>query len=227
MWEQISSVSDITNHRSIQQTTRTFAFDRRTGQLVDCCGANVSRNASIRQTGVLGGRALLRLQKQTYQVFNTTLNRPLPFVYAGTATVDGIQTYEFVEDVPATQFTTEQVPGSMIGSKTAVIRAPLFDQEHVINYVDPETGALLNVNEHLSIRPPNNLVTCAQALVLCRRGPDRDPGQPSARSSHSTAAGGTSSPWSRPPLPLIAADVGGVGAARGRLPRLPRAQAAR
>ena len=165
MWEQTSSVSDITNHRSIQQTTRTFAFDRRTGQLVDCCGANVNGNASIRQTGYSGVVFPFGTQKQTYQVFNTTLNRPLPFVYAGTATVGGIQTYKFVENVPATQFTTQAVPGSMLGVKTAVVRAPLFDQEHVINYVDPETGALLNVNEHQTVTL-HNPATGAQALVL-------------------------------------------------------------
>ena len=104
-------------------------------------------------------------QKQTYQVFNTTLDRPLPFVYSGTATVGGIQTYEFVENVPATQFTTQAVPGSMLGVKTAVVRAPLFDQQHLINYVDPETGALLNVNEHQTVTL-HNPATGAQALVL-------------------------------------------------------------
>ena len=165
VWEQASSVVDLTNHRSIQQTTRTFAFDRRTGQLVDCCGADVNGNASIHQTGYSGVVFPFGMQKQTYQVFNTTLNRPLPFVYAGTATVDGIQTYEFVENVPATQFTTQEVPGSMLGTKAAAVRAPLFDQEHVINYVDPETGALLNVNEHQTVTL-HNPATGAQALVL-------------------------------------------------------------
>jgi hypothetical protein len=165
VWSETSSVSDVTNHRSIQQTTRTFAFDRRTGQLVDCCGANVNGNASIRQTGYSGVVFPFGLQKQTYQVFNTTLNRPLPFVYAGTATVGGIQTYKFVQDIPATQFTTQAVPGSMLGVKTPVVRAPLFDQEHVINYVDPETGALLDVNEHQTVTL-HNPATGAQALVL-------------------------------------------------------------
>src|ERR1700722_15118635 len=125
VWEQASSVVDLTNHRSIQQTTRTFAFDRRTGQLVDCCGANGKGNASIRQTGYSGGVFPCGTQQQAYQVFNTTLNRPLPFVYAGTTTVGGIAVYEYVENIPATQFTTQEVPGGMLGSKTAVIRAPL------------------------------------------------------------------------------------------------------
>jgi hypothetical protein len=165
VWNQTSSVYDLTNHRSIEQMTRTFAFDRRTAQLVDCCGANVNGNASIRQTGLSGAVFPFGTQKQTYQVFNTTLNRPMPFAYAGTTTVGGIQAYEFVEHVPSTKFATQQLPGALLGSKTAVIRAPLFDQEHLIYYVDPETGALLNVNEQQTVTL-HNPATGATALVL-------------------------------------------------------------
>jgi hypothetical protein len=165
VWDETSSVYDLTNHRSIEQMTRTLAFDRRTGQLVDCCGANVNGNALIRQTGLAGYVFPFGTQKQTYQVFDTTLNRPLPFVYSGTTTVGGIQTYEFVENVPATQIATQQVPGSMLGSKTAVVRAPEFDQQHLIYYVDPETGALLNVNEQQKVTL-HNPATGAVALVL-------------------------------------------------------------
>ena len=113
VWDQTSSVSDVTNHRSIQQTTRTLAFDRRTGQLVDCCGANVNGNASIHQTGLAGYVFPFGTQKQTYQVFDTTLNRTVPFVYSGTATVGGILTYKFVQDTPSTQFAVQAVPGSI------------------------------------------------------------------------------------------------------------------
>jgi hypothetical protein len=165
VWDQTSSVSDVTNHRSIQQTTRTFAFDRRTGQLVDCCGANVNGNTSVRQTGLVGYVFPFGTQKQTYQVFDTTLDRPLPFVYSGTATVGGIQTYEFVENVPSTQFATQAVPGSMLGLKTAIVRAPLFDKQHLVYYVDPETGALLNVNEQQTVTL-HNPATGAPGLVL-------------------------------------------------------------
>jgi hypothetical protein len=147
VWDETSNVIDTTNRRSIQQTTRVFAFDRRTGQLVNCCGASVNGNTSVRQSGLVGYVFPFGTQKQTYQVFDTTLNRPLPFVYAGTATVGGIQTYKFVENIPSTQFSTQQVPGSMLGVKTAIVRAPLFDQQRLIYYVDPETGALVDVNE--------------------------------------------------------------------------------
>ncbi len=165
VWDETSSVADVTNHRSIEQTTRTLAFDRRTGQLVNCCGANVNGNASVRQSGLAGYVFPFGTQRQTYQVFDTTLNRPVPFVYSGTAAVDGIQTYEFVETIPSTQFSVEQVPGSMLGVKTAVVRAPLFDQQHLVYYVDPETGALLNVNQQQTVTL-HNPATGAVALVL-------------------------------------------------------------
>src|SRR5215471_2779563 len=72
VWNQASSVSDVTNHRSIQQTTRTLAFNRRTGQLVNCCGASVNGNAAVHQTGLAGYVFPFGTQKQTYQVFDTT-----------------------------------------------------------------------------------------------------------------------------------------------------------
>jgi hypothetical protein len=53
----------------------------------------------------------------------------------------------------------------MVGSTSATVSAPEFDQLHLIYYVDPETGALINVNEHqtTSLRNP---VTGATAVVL-------------------------------------------------------------
>jgi hypothetical protein len=213
VWDQTSSVSDVTNHRSIQQTTRTLAFDRRTGQLVDCCGANVNGNASIRQTGLAGYVFPFGTQKQTYQVFDTTLNRTVPFLYSGTATVGGIQTYKFVQDTPPTQFATQAVPGSMLGVKTAVVRAPLFDKQHLVYYVDPETGALLNVDEHQTVTL-HNPDTGAQALVLY----DADLIATPATVSQTVAldAGGRNEiTLVETTLPLVAGIVGGVALLAG------------
>ena len=79
VWNEYSYVYDLTNHQVVQQTTRTFAFDRRTAQLVNCCGASVNGDTSVRQTGVVGDVFPIGTQKQTYQVFDTTLNRTVPF----------------------------------------------------------------------------------------------------------------------------------------------------
>lgn len=165
VWNQYSYVYDLTNHQPVQEMTRTFAFDRRTGQLVNCCGASLDGDTSVRQTGLVGYVFPIGTQKQTYQVYDTTLKRPMPFTYTGTTTVDGVQAYEFVESVPPVQIATLPVPGSFVGSTAAMVSAPEFDQLHLVYYVDPETGALLDVNEHqtLTLHNPD---TGAAALVL-------------------------------------------------------------
>jgi hypothetical protein len=150
VWNEYSYVYDLTNHQAVQQMTRTFAFNRRTGQLVDCCGASVNGDTSVRQTGLVGYVFPIGTQKQTYQVFDTTLEKTMPFVYSGTTTVDGIQAYEFVENVPPTQIGTQTLPGSFVHLKAASVTLGEYDQEHLIYYVDPETGALVDVNEQQS-----------------------------------------------------------------------------
>ena len=165
VWNEYSYVYDLTNHQPVQEMTRTFAFDRRSGQLVNCCGASLNGNTKIRQNGLVGYVFPMGTQKQTYQVYDTTLQRPMPFTYSGTTTVDGVQAYEFVENVPPVQIATQPVPGSFVGSSAALVAAPEFDQLHLIYYVDPETGALLNVNENQTLSL-HNPTTGAVALVL-------------------------------------------------------------
>ena len=165
VWNEYSYVYDVTNHQPVQQMTRTFAFDRRTAQLVNCCGASINGDTSVRQTGLVGYVWPFGTQQQTYQVFDTTLKKTMPFVFSGTTTVRGIPAYIFIEDVAPTQIGTLSVPGSMVGSTSATVSAPEFDELHLIYYVDPETGALINVDEHqtTSLRNPATGVT---ALLL-------------------------------------------------------------
>ena len=121
VWNQTSDVYDVTNHAQVQQMTRRFAFNRRTGQLVDCCGASVNGDKTVRQTGLVGYVFPMGTQKQTYQVFDTTLKKTMPFVYSGTANVDGIQAYEFVENVPPTQIGSVTLPGSFVKMAAASV----------------------------------------------------------------------------------------------------------
>jgi hypothetical protein len=165
VWDQVSTVTDVTNHEQISRQTRTFAFDRRTAQLVDCCGASLNGDTSVHQSGVLGYVFPFNTQKQTYQVYDTTLKRTAPFAYSGTSAVNGIGVYAFTEDVAPTQVASLPIPGSLLGRKAAVVTMGEFDQMHLTYYVDPETGALINVREHqvVTLRDP---ATRAVAEVL-------------------------------------------------------------
>lgn len=166
VWNEFSWVQDITNHQAVQSQQRRFAFDRRTAQLVNCCGASVNGKTSVVQTGVVGYVWPFNTQKQTYQVFDATLGKPMPFVYSGTTNVLGIQAYAFTEDYAPVQVTTLAIPASLVGLPgSGVIQMPEYDSLHLVYDVDPETGALINVNEHQTtvLRNPT---TGATALVL-------------------------------------------------------------
>jgi hypothetical protein len=165
VWDEYSYVYDLTNHQPVQQTTRRMAFDRKTGQLTMCCGANVNGDSSVQQRGYVGFVFPIGTKKQAYQVFDTTLNKPVPFPYAGTATVRGIQTYKYTEDITPVQVATQTVPGSLVGESAASVTLPEYYEMHLIYYVDPTTGALINVQEHqtMTLRNPT---TGAQALLL-------------------------------------------------------------
>ena len=165
VWDEYSYVYDQTNHQAVQEMTRRFAFDRKTGQLVMCCGANVSGDSSVQQRGLVGYVFPIGTKKQTYQVFDTTLNKPVAFPFAGTTTVHGIEAYKFTEDVAPVQIATQAVPGSLVGMSAASVTLPEFYEIHLTYYVDPVTGALINVQEHQTVSL-HNPATGAQALLL-------------------------------------------------------------
>jgi DUF3068 family protein len=148
VWNQTSSVRDVTNNLPVSTQTRRFAFNRTTAALVNCCGASVNGDTRIHQTGIVGYVWPMGTQKQTYQVFDTTLNRAVPFTYSGTATTDGVPTYMFTENEGPTQVTTVTVPGAFFGLKAKTVSLPEIYRIHLVYWVDPETGALLNVNEN-------------------------------------------------------------------------------
>lgn len=165
VWDEYSYVYDQTDHQAVQEMTRRFAFDRKTGQLVMCCGANVNGDSSVQQRGLVGYVFPIGTKKQTYQVFDTTLNKPVAFPFAGTTTVHGIEAYKFTEDVAPVQIATQAVPGSLVGMSAASVTLPEFYEIHLTYYVDPVTGALINVQEHQTVSL-HNPATGAQALLL-------------------------------------------------------------
>ncbi len=155
VWDQLSYVYDTSNDQLVQITTRTFAFDRRTAQIVRCRCASVDGDSAVAQAGVAGPVFPVGARPTTYDVFDTTLDRPEPFRYAGTADVGGITAYRFVEDVPPTRLGYS--PVSATQPEYAAIRRTYW--------VDPVTGVLLSADEYqrLFLEDP---ATGAQTTVL-------------------------------------------------------------
>ena len=148
VWNTFTYLYDLTNSAPFEFSSRRFAFDRRSAELVNCCGANVNGNTAIRQSGLVGFLWPIGTRQTTYQVFDSGLNKPRPARFAGTGTVDGIKVDKFVEHVPRTKSGTQAVPGALIGLPGSPV-VTLTEYYTATNtfYVDPVTGAQLNTHE--------------------------------------------------------------------------------
>jgi Porin PorA len=133
VWDQFSSLVDFGANCKIQLQNRQLAFDRRNAMLVDCCG-----NTYAGESGVAGLVWPMNTKQQSYQVYDTTLRKPVTFTYAGPDTVDGVPVYKFQENVPPTK----------IGFSPLSTTDPEMYGINLTYWVDPQTGALLTVSEH-------------------------------------------------------------------------------
>ena len=141
VWNEFSYIYDETNHATVSYSINRLAFDRRTGVLLNCCGTAVGTKTNPHVSGQ-GYVWPFSAQKQTYQVYNTTLLNTVPATYTGTATVDGLTTYKYVENIPATQAGTQTLPGSLVGQQgTQLVTLREYFRGTTTEYVNPTTGA--------------------------------------------------------------------------------------
>lgn len=149
VWEEFTSVQDVTNSRSVLTTAQRSAFNRHTGALVDCCGEFVGGNTAVRQSGQ-GYVWPIGTQKHSYEVFDPDTLRPEPFRYEGVATVDGMATYKFAEHVSNEQVGSQKVPGWLVGfphRKTVTLTENITETSTV--WVDPITGIPVDESQSL------------------------------------------------------------------------------
>lgn len=163
VWQEFTALKDTSNNLPVQYTSQRSAFDRRTGVLVNCCGARIGSNTKVRQSGQ-GFTWPFGTQKRTYQVFDTTMLRPEPFRYEGSTSVDGITAYKFVEHVSNQQFGSQTLPGALVGINQASVTLPQYLTATNTYLVDPVTGAPLSVTENDTVTLKDS--TGATRLVL-------------------------------------------------------------
>jgi len=168
VWNDFTAVEDTTNNAPIEFVSERSAFNRRTGTIVDCCGAYVSISNVGTRDGHQSGQGFvwpLGTQKQTYQVFDAMLGKPEPFRYEGTSTIDGITAYKFVERVINQQFASQTLPGSLVGySSLPSVTLPEYATQINTVWVDPATGAPLDETENRTLRLED--ITGATKLIL-------------------------------------------------------------
>jgi hypothetical protein len=150
VWNNFTYLYDNTNQLTYNYSLRRLAFDRRSGELVNCCGTAID-GEKVHVSG-LGYVWPLNAQKQTYEIFDSTLEKPEPATFDGTATVDGLRTYKYVENIAPTQFATQTLPGSLVGmADQQTVQLGEYYAGTTTEWVDPITGAPVQVtlSQHL------------------------------------------------------------------------------
>jgi Porin PorA len=166
VWQTYTAIEDISNHQpvAIPADGNTLAFDRQTGALVPWSGNSVA-GKHVDITGQQQGSLFpLNTQKKDYQVFDTTLLKPVTFHFTGTATTNGVSTYVFTATIPSTQIGTQSLPGSLVGSTASAVVLPEFYSAKETYFVDPVTGVPLAVEQNVQQTLQDN--TGATRLVL-------------------------------------------------------------
>jgi hypothetical protein len=151
VWNEFTDTRDTTNGVEIQAATRRVAFDRSTGEIINCCGDEVNGNAGIDQSGL----ALFwpfNSQQKTYTIFDTIAEKPLPVSYAGTGTVGGLPVYKYVENVTGVPAGSQTLPGNLVGMRgQPSVTLPEYYQGTSTYWVEPQTGTPVKVTQSRQI----------------------------------------------------------------------------
>jgi len=163
VWQSFTAVEDISNHAPFEYSYEQLAFNRKTGELINCCNNVIGTNHSLR----VGGQGYVwpfDTQKRNYQVFDTTVLKPVTFRYAGTAVTGGIRTYRFTELVPKQQIGTQTLPAALLGMPGSSVTLPKFYAATNTYWVDPVTGDPLKISQNQKLTLQDN--SGATRLVL-------------------------------------------------------------
>jgi hypothetical protein len=146
VWQSFATTEDTTAHQAVNipAVPDVLAFNRKTGVLIPWSGDSIGGKhpSSVSGQGFVWP---LGAKKQSYQVFDIVLLKPVTFRYTGTGSVGGIPTYTYVANVPSQQIGTESLPGELVGSKAALVTLPEFYSAQETYNVDPVTGAPISM----------------------------------------------------------------------------------
>ncbi|MGW0059761.1 DUF3068 domain-containing protein [Streptosporangium sandarakinum] len=142
VWDEVMAVNDVTNENPlISLVPRRSAFNKYTGEAVDCCAANIDKKPVK-----LEGQVYLfpfDVQKKTYRVFNATAGKAFDARFAGEEDVNGVRAYRFEQDVPRTKTETRGFPASIIGvtDTTGDVQVDRYYSGRNTFWVEPTTGS--------------------------------------------------------------------------------------
>lgn len=132
------------------------AFDRHTGEAVQCCGTFTSTSAdesgeSIRNTIGFDGlyfKFPFQTEKKTYQFWDGSLGEATDIEFKDTETIEGLEVYRFEQVIPPTDVADIYAPASLFGldEEGEVSLDRIYSNTRTL-WVEPETGVIIRGQE--------------------------------------------------------------------------------
>lgn len=131
----------------ITASVARYPFNRVDSQLVNCCGASVDDEPVDMTGSMMPVKWSFDLQKQDYQVFNTSLKGPQTYTFKGEEEMFGVPTYVYESEVPPTKVDTLEVPTSAVpGESKKATGSTVLDEMYSVKttyWMDPITGQIV------------------------------------------------------------------------------------
>lgn len=143
----------------IKRTERQVCLDRHTNEAVEPCQnrhviANNDPNsyAAITEDDVPQPGVNLKFpfdtEKRSYQFYDLTVRAATEARFDGEEDIDGLSTYRFVQDIPATKIEPRQVPGTLVNKPDQpLVQTDLYYQVKRTIWVEPATGQIIKGQE--------------------------------------------------------------------------------
>jgi hypothetical protein len=144
VWDESVVLSD-SSGQMINTTTDRVAWDRKTGEAVNCCNENVD-GTPTKHVG-LSYKFPFGAEKKTYQFFDVTAKRAYPMHYKGSEKIQGLTVYRYEQPIAPVQVGEVEVPGDLVGSSEATVTAPEWYDNLRTVWVEPVTGVIVKGSE--------------------------------------------------------------------------------
>lgn len=154
VWDQGLVVTD-SNNQLVSAMEHRVCLDRKTNMALDKCSQQyvtdnekgpTDDDKKVHQEG-LNYKFPFGTEPKDYEYFDTTLRKASTARYEGTDEISGVQVYKFVQKIPSTKFRDQEVPGSLVGSTEASVKAERRYSNTRTMWVEPMSGIIVKGSE--------------------------------------------------------------------------------
>ncbi|QFG24070.1 DUF3068 domain-containing protein [Actinomadura sp. WMMB 499] len=162
VWDSTTNIYDKANpDNPVQIQGFRIAFDRRTAELVNCCGVHADGDGSVQMAGSYGLLfPIANVQKRDYPFYDPTTKQSAPMKFGAVEQVHGISAYRFTQHIPLTKTgaVDAELPGTMLGLEDdEPQRVDRYSEAYNTVWVDPRTGVPIKHRKNIrsTVRTPD------------------------------------------------------------------------